>query len=119
MAPGTHESPVGDRVVLTESGRLHLAADPRLLAGSAQPLIAGISHLIRSGLVTPGDAWEMASLRPAALLGLPGAGGIAPGEPADLVLFDLIDGDVRIRQAIKAGRTVPGCSRGELEEAQA
>jgi N-acetylglucosamine-6-phosphate deacetylase len=119
MPPGAYESPVGDRVVLTENGRLHLAADPRLLAGSAQPLIAGISHLIRSGLALPGEAWGTASLRPAALLGLPGTGGIAPGEPADLTVFDLIDGKVRIRQAIKTGRPAPGCSRGELKVAQA
>ena len=119
MAPGAYESPVGDRVVLTENGRLYLAADPRLLAGSAQPLIAGIGHLIRSGLATPGDAWGMASLRPATLLGLPDMGGIVPGAPADLVVFDLIEGEIQIRQVIKKGRATHGCSRGEMKEAQA
>jgi N-acetylglucosamine-6-phosphate deacetylase len=105
MPPGEYESPIGDRVVLTEEGRLHLAADPRLLAGSAQPLIAGISHLVSSGLATLRDAWTMASVRPAAFLELPDRE-LTPGNPADLVTFDLIDGTVRIRQVIKAGETV-------------
>jgi N-acetylglucosamine-6-phosphate deacetylase len=106
MPPGAYESPVGDRVVLTEQGRLHLAADPRLLAGSAQPLIAGISHLIQAGLATPGEAWSMASMRPGALLGSQEVGEIAPGGPADLVLVDLIDGDIQIRQVVKSGHSV-------------
>jgi N-acetylglucosamine-6-phosphate deacetylase len=111
MPPGEYESPIGDRVVLTEEGRLHLAADPRLLAGSAQPLIAGISHLVSTGLATLRDAWTMASVRPAAFLELPDRE-LAPGNPADLVTFDLIDGTVRIRQVIKAGETVVGHGSG-------
>jgi len=108
MPPGAYDSPIGERVVLTPEGRLHLAADPRLLAGSAQPLRAGIEHLIRTGLATLADAWSMSSTGPARLLGLPHAKGMAPGAPADLVMFDLVDGAIEIHQVVKAGQSVFG-----------
>jgi alpha-D-ribose 1-methylphosphonate 5-triphosphate diphosphatase PhnM len=53
----------------------------------------------------------MASVRPAAFLELPDRE-LTPGNPADLVTFDLIDGTVRIRQVIKAGETVVGHGSG-------
>jgi N-acetylglucosamine-6-phosphate deacetylase len=110
MPPGDYDSAIGSRVVLTPEGRLHLAADPRLLAGSAQPLIAGIAHLVRSGLATPGEAWAMASTRPLTLLSHPGAAGLQTGEPADLVLFRLNEDGIDIEQVVKAGQTIVGGS---------
>lgn len=95
MPPGEYANQVGGRVVLEESGRLHLASDPRLLAGSALPLIAGITHLVRSGLATLETAWAMASTRPRALLGLPEPR-IAVGEPAELVQFHWLDDGIVI-----------------------
>jgi N-acetylglucosamine-6-phosphate deacetylase len=108
MPPGEYESAIGSRVVLTPEGRLHLAADPRLLAGSAQPLLAGIAHLVRSGLATLGEAWAMASTRPLTLLSHPGAAGLETGEPADLVLFHWNEDVIDIEEVVKAGKTVVG-----------
>ena len=108
MPPGEYDSPIGARVVLTAEGRFHLADDPRLLAGSAQPLLAGIAHLFHSGLATLGEAWAMASTRPLTLLNRPGAAGLKTGEPADLVLFywDEDEDEIDIEQVVKAGKTV-------------
>lgn len=100
MPPGTYSQPVGGDVVLTPEGRLHLASNPKLLAGSAQMLPHHISHLVKRGLATLQEAWDMASIRPAKLLGLPQAAGIAVGAPADLVLFRLDDGGVKIIKTI-------------------
>jgi N-acetylglucosamine-6-phosphate deacetylase len=105
MTPGEYDSPIGSRVVLTPEGRLHLADDPRLLAGSAQPLLAGIAHLVCSELATLGEAWAMASTRPLSLLGHPGVNGLAIGAPADLVLFHWNEELIQIEQVVKAGRT--------------
>ncbi|TVY08114.1 N-acetylglucosamine-6-phosphate deacetylase [Paenibacillus cremeus] len=88
MPPGAYETPVGGRVVLTESGRLHLADDPRLLAGSAQMLLWSIAHMVGRGLCSLADAWEMASVRPAAKVGLQAANGLEFGAPADLLLME-------------------------------
>jgi N-acetylglucosamine-6-phosphate deacetylase len=112
MPPGEYESGIGSRVVLTPQGRLHLAADPRLLAGSAQPLLAGIAHLVRAGLATLADAWAMASTRPLALLDQQRSDGLVLDAPADLVLFRLDEERaITIEQVMKQGRVV--FQRGE------
>ena len=110
MPPGEYTMPVGGRVVLTPTGRLHLAENEKLLAGSAQPLLRGIEHLISSGLARFAEAFAMASLRPAAFLGLPQAAGLAAGAPADLLLLSREGGHIRVRQTYKAGLHVAGVS---------
>ncbi|WP_235886101.1 N-acetylglucosamine-6-phosphate deacetylase [Paenibacillus cymbidii] len=93
MPPGEYETHIGGRVVLTPEGRLHLAEHPQVLAGSAQMLLAGVTTLVRAGLNEPADAWDLASLRPAAAFKLPAAAGLAAGAPADLVLLEWPDGE--------------------------
>ena len=106
LPPGAYASPIGERVVLTPEGRLHLVADPRLLAGSARPLIAGVAHLVRSGLASLDIAWAAASTRPAALLDLPVRAGLAAGAPADLVLFRWDGREIGVERVYKAGELV-------------
>lgn len=108
LEPGVYKTHIGGDVVLTTEGKLHLAADPRLLAGSAQMLLWGIAHLYRRGIAEFPAAWEMASTRPARLMGLPVAEGLSVGAPADFVLLDRVrdDGRIRLRQTYKAGRLV-------------
>lgn len=100
MPPGRYTAGVGGEVILTPEGRLHLADNDRLLAGSALPLIKSIEHLVNRGLAPLRDAWDMASTRPAALLRLPR--GLSPGAPADLVLFRRDGNTLRIERVHKA-----------------
>jgi N-acetylglucosamine-6-phosphate deacetylase len=102
MPPGTYSTPVGGEVVLTPEGRLHTATDPRILAGSAQPMIAGIAHLVRSGLADLAAAWEMASLRPLALLGGE-PGGMVAGAGADFVVFRWDGAEIGVERVIAGG----------------
>ena len=106
MPPGDYDTPVGQRVTLTPSGRLHLVSDPRLLAGSALPLVAGVAHLEYAGLATLGEAWGLASTRAAAVLGLPVQSGLAVGAAADLVVFRHDPGAVQIERVFAGGRSV-------------
>jgi N-acetylglucosamine-6-phosphate deacetylase len=107
MPPGLYKTLIGDRVVLTPEGRLHMADNEHLLAGSVQMLTRGIDHLTGKGIAALPDAWEMASLRPARLLRLAVQDGIVPGAPADLVLFRHDDrGKIRIIRTYKTGRLV-------------
>jgi N-acetylglucosamine-6-phosphate deacetylase len=112
MSPGAYTTPVGGRVILTPQGRLHLADNDQLLAGSAQMLLKGIEHLTSAGLAGLAEAWDMASIRPAGFMGLPAAAGLTAGAPADLVLFRREGNQIRVEQTYKAGELVtPPLSR--------
>jgi N-acetylglucosamine-6-phosphate deacetylase len=105
MAPGEYNTHTNGKVVLSPTGRLHLGDNPKLLAGSAQMLTWGIAHLVRSGLCSLDEAWDMASVRPASFMKWPAAAGLTPGAPADLVLFEKTDdGGIHILQTWKQGR---------------
>ncbi|RKN85391.1 N-acetylglucosamine-6-phosphate deacetylase [Paenibacillus ginsengarvi] len=111
MPSGEYTTHVGGKVVLTEEGRLSLASNPKILAGSAQMLVWGIEHVVRCGLASLSEAWDMSSIRPAAFMKLTAAQGIADGAPADLVLFEQAGDRVRVLETYKDGELVY-----ELEE---
>lgn len=69
MPPGSYESPIGDRVVLTDEGRLHMAESPELLAGSALSLRQIVEKTVENDWLSPEDAWAMAAVRPWQFLG--------------------------------------------------
>lgn len=106
MPSGEYTTHVGGKVVLTPEGRLSLASNPNILAGSAQMLLWGIEHVTRKGLADLRDAWEMSSVRPAQFMKLPSGAGITAGAPADVVLFER-DGDrIRLLKTFKDGELV-------------
>jgi N-acetylglucosamine-6-phosphate deacetylase len=106
LPPGAYTTPVGGRVVLTPAGRLHLADNDKLLAGSAQLLLQGVEHVNRAGLCNLADGWDMASLRPGAFMKLPQSPGLVPGAPADLVLFRQQGDAIQIERTYKSGEAV-------------
>ncbi|HEY0209748.1 N-acetylglucosamine-6-phosphate deacetylase [Acerihabitans sp.] len=85
MPPGRYRLHIGGEVMLSPEGRLSLADNPGLLAGSARSLLYGVNTLIRQGLAMRREAWDMASVRPSALLNLPTRHGLAVGAPLDAV----------------------------------
>jgi N-acetylglucosamine-6-phosphate deacetylase len=103
MKPGTYTTHIGGEVVLAESGKLHLAHNPGLLAGSAQMLLWGIEHLISRGLCDFATAWEMASIRPSKLMQAEAEEGLQPGAPADLVLLERDGGRLNVSATYKGG----------------
>lgn len=104
MPPGNYDTPVGGHVTLTAQGRLHLAGQPALLAGSALPLTAGIAHMRSSGICSLGEAWDMASTAPSRLMKLETSAGLQPGAPADLAVFTLDEGQIRVQETYKQGK---------------
>lgn len=106
LAAGEYDLHIGGKVVLTVEGKLHLADNPKLLAGSCQMLTWGIGQLVKKRLCSLGDAWEMASVRPAQFMNLPAQNGLVVGAPADFVLFDYADNGIEIVQTIKNGQLV-------------
>jgi N-acetylglucosamine-6-phosphate deacetylase len=106
LKPGPYRTHIGGKVVLTKDGKLHLASNPKLLAGSVQMLIRSVEHLIRAGLTDPGEAWEMASTRPAMAMKLSAGRGLTPGAPADLVVFRRERDRITLLETWKGGRKV-------------
>jgi N-acetylglucosamine-6-phosphate deacetylase len=106
LPPGEYETHIGGRVVLTRQGRLQLASNPALLAGSARMILRGMERLLRSGLASFPEAWELASTRASAALGLPMRKGLAPGAPGDLVVLKERGGRIEVLETWKAGRKV-------------
>jgi N-acetylglucosamine-6-phosphate deacetylase len=106
LKPGRYKTHIGGRVILTEDGRLCLAKNPKLLAGSVQMLIRSVEHLIRAGLTDPGEAWEMASTRPAMAMKLAAGRGLEAGAPADLAVFRRERDRITLLETWKGGRKV-------------
>ncbi|MDF2959373.1 MAG: N-acetylglucosamine-6-phosphate deacetylase [Paenibacillus sp.] len=107
LEPGSYTTHIGGEVVLAANGKLYLAENPNMLAGSAQMLLWGIEHLTKKGLCSMADAWDMASVRPSELMGLPSSKGLQPGAPADLVIFEVNeDHSFTILNTFKEGRLV-------------
>lgn len=74
-------------VELTPQGRIEVVGSGGLLAGSVLTMPGAIANTMRFAGVTLAQAVELATVRPAALLGLPDVT-VAPGRRADLVLFN-------------------------------
>jgi N-acetylglucosamine-6-phosphate deacetylase len=106
MPAGEYATPVGGKVVLTSEGRLHLKENEKLLAGSARMLLHGVDYLSNHQLANHEDAWHMASELPAKFMGMEVAAGMVLGAPADLVVFDRVDGRTVIEATYKSGRCV-------------
>ena len=92
LPAGRYNLPSLGAIDLLADGRTALVAQPQLLAGAVLPITAGIVNVLRFTDETLASAVDMASPRPAALLGRSGPW-LEIGKPADLALFRLPGGD--------------------------
>jgi N-acetylglucosamine-6-phosphate deacetylase len=111
LGPGLHSSKMGDLEILPD-GKLVVAGQREILAGASAPLGAGVANVIRFAGVDLAAAVGMATHNPASLLGIE-QGGLEAGDPADLVVFDLIEPSAaggmtafRVQATILGGETV-------------
>ena len=74
-----------------DDGRAVVAGQREYLAGATQPLHVGVANVMRFADVSLSAAIDMASARPAGLLGRR-CGRLAPGYAADLIRFYLPEG---------------------------
>jgi len=113
LPPGRHQTELCDLEILPD-GRLVIAGQVQLLAGASRPIGVGVAGVMEFAGVPLSEAIEMASRRPASLVGRR-AGGLQPGDPADLVLFDLADSsDVAQRFQVRATVHQGNLVHGEL-----
>lgn len=87
LADGTIDCIVTDHAPHAAEEKADFVSAPNGVVGLETSLAAGITCLVRPGFLTLSALIEKMSAAPAKLLGLP-CGTLAPGSPADLVLFD-------------------------------
>ncbi len=87
MPPGRYETSLG-AVEILEDGRLVIAGQRQLLAGAALPMTVALPNVMRFAQLSLPQAIDMASIRPARLIGIPPAR-LEVGSRADLILFQL------------------------------
>jgi N-acetylglucosamine-6-phosphate deacetylase len=89
LGPGLHSSKMGDLEMLPD-GKLVVAGQREILAGASCPLGTGVANIIQFADVDLATAVKMATYNPSALLGME-QGGLEVGDPADLVVFNLVE----------------------------
>jgi N-acetylglucosamine-6-phosphate deacetylase len=105
MPPGRYETGLGELEVLP-TGKLVPAGQPGILAGASLPIHVCIANVMRFAGVDLAAAIDMASRRPARLIGLDDRG-LEVGAPANLFLFDLPASpadSLRVRATYHAGQ---------------
>jgi N-acetylglucosamine-6-phosphate deacetylase len=112
LPAGTYRTHHGADVVLEPDGMLHLASTRDILAGSAATLRTGVKNLANFGIMSVGEAIELASLHPAELFGIheEGAGTLRVGGAADLILYSWTgeqgSGEMAIHETVSRGELV-------------
>lgn len=85
LPPGRYQECEGEVEVLAD-GRIVIAGQDQLLAGSTQSIDVCVGLCMQFAGVSLSEAVDMATINPARLLGLP-YGSFQPGEEGDFVLF--------------------------------
>ena len=106
MPAGEYNLHIGGQVVLTQEGKLHLAENPNLLAGSAQLLLRGIENVTKMQVCSFSEVWDMASTRPKAFLNANSHHSFDVGMEADLVLFNWEGSSIKIQETFLKGVSV-------------
>jgi N-acetylglucosamine-6-phosphate deacetylase len=99
MPEGEYE--LGGRMVRLEAGAVRLPDGT--LAGSALTMDAALRNAARFLEIPMHEALRMTTSTPAAILGLPTRGRIAPGADADLIF---LSAEGEVRETLVSGRTI-------------
>ena len=70
MAPGRYIASSGDEVVLSSEGRLCLASDPQVMAGSSSNLFKCMNYLASLRILSEEELWRVGYDNPLKILGL-------------------------------------------------
>ncbi len=111
LAPGQYRAGHG-RVEILPDGRLVVAGQRKILAGASRPIGTGVANAMQFAKLSLKEALSMAIDNPANLLDIE-PGGLEPGDPADLVLFNMAKTadqntppQFQVRSTILAGKVV-------------
>lgn len=107
LPPGEYATPVGGRVTVEDDGRLVMAGSG-LLAGSGSCLLDCVNWVVANTELSVASAVELATSRPARLLGWLDRGVIAVGARADIAVLEREPAGrhFRVERTLIAGSTV-------------
>lgn len=104
MPPGVYES-YGREVVMTPEGKISMPSQD-VLAAASFLITKGIENIISFTQCSLPEAIHMATRNPARLLGLNDRGELSPGKRADLVWFEMKNGELLVRKTMVQGKVV-------------
>jgi N-acetylglucosamine-6-phosphate deacetylase len=108
MPPGAYTNTSIGNIEILEDGRIVVAGQRQYMAGAGLPITHGVANIMRFADVDLKTAIEMASIRPAELIGETPTR-LEVGAVADLVLFDIpSDGPANVHCTINGGEVVHG-----------
>lgn len=105
LTPGYYLNSIGDTLELKAEGVVVYPAQ-NVLSGSASPQSKMIGHIMKVTGCDLASAIKMTSTNPARLYGLTDRGELKTGLRADLILFSMEDGQVKIRKTLVEGEMV-------------
>lgn len=103
MTPGTYKR--GDAVLELTPEVVKYPAE-NVLAGAASPIRLCVGNIMRFTGCSLYEAIQMASTNPAKIFGLSDVGEIGLGKWADLILFTIDEGQVKVQKTIVSGKMV-------------
>ncbi|OBX26052.1 N-acetylglucosamine-6-phosphate deacetylase [Gelidibacter algens] len=106
LPTGSYSGHIGGNVELDATGRLFMKERPSMLAGSAQSLLWCVNQLIRKNILPLPEAWNMASIKPTEAIFGKVTNDLKVGQPADLVVFERENDNLKIIKTIKNGKIV-------------
>ncbi|MBK7626104.1 MAG: N-acetylglucosamine-6-phosphate deacetylase [Bacteroidales bacterium] len=104
MVPGRYLF-LGADVLLKDDGML-INEELNCLAGASFPLKKGVENIMKLAGYSLSDAIKMASENVARLYRLNSLGTLEKGKRADIILFELVENQIHIKQTILSGKTV-------------
>lgn len=105
LSPGTYKSHIGGEVLLNSEGRLCMADNTELLAGSAQSLLWCVNQVVKKGLLSFEQAWNSASCKPVELMGET-HNFLKVGESANMVLIEREADEIKVIKTIVGGEII-------------
>lgn len=95
----------GERTVVLTPNVIKFPAE-NVLAGAASPIRLCVGNMMQYTQCSLAEAIRMASTNPAELMQMEDRGALSPGKRADLVLFTLEAGEMKVHQTIVGGEVV-------------
>ena len=106
LPAGLYRLKTGETIEKAPNGHLRFSGQDGGLYGSATPMPEALSHMMNVTGCSLSDIFNMASVNPARLGNLNDRGSLEPGKRADIVLFSIEEGRMKIQKTVVGGKQV-------------